>query len=54
MFAFNLAIEALAQMIRSSELKGFKCASREYRVIVSLFADDTTVYLSEKYEYAVY
>lgn len=49
---FNLAIEPLAQMIRKSELKGFKCVGREYRVIVSLFADDTTVYLSEKDKYS--
>jgi hypothetical protein len=44
---FNLAIEPLAQMIRASELEGFKCSGLEYRVIVSLFEDDTTVYLSK-------
>jgi hypothetical protein len=39
-------------MIRASELKGFKFHGLEYRVIVSLFADDTTAYLSEKDKYS--
>ena len=47
---FNLAIEPLASMIRNSpELNGLTIQKTEntvQRIIVSLFADDTTVYLS--------
>ena len=45
---FNIAIEPLAEMIHQSNLEGFKVSQLEKRTIVSLFADDTTVYLSEK------
>ena len=45
---FDIAIEPLAEMIRQSNLEGFKVGELEKRTIVSLFADDTTVYLSEK------
>lgn len=49
---FNLAIEPLSQMIQSSpDLEGImiRLPNREpRRLIVSLFADDTTVYLSDK------
>lgn len=43
---FNIAIEPLTEMIRRSNLVGFQVDQLE-RTIVSLFADDTTVYLSE-------
>ena len=43
---FNIAIESLASMLRESTLKGFKIDGHD-RIIASLFADDTTVYLSE-------
>ncbi|PPQ87136.1 hypothetical protein CVT26_008305, partial [Gymnopilus dilepis] len=43
---FNLAIESLAAMLRASELRGFQTSGEEERLITSLFADDTTVYLS--------
>jgi len=43
---FNIAIEPLAEMIRRSNLVGFQVDQLE-RTIVSLFADDITVYLSE-------
>jgi hypothetical protein len=39
-------------MIRSSELKGFPCPNREDRIIAALFADDTTVCLSEEDNFA--
>jgi hypothetical protein len=45
---FNLAIEPLAQMIRASDLKGYKCPGRMDRIIAALFADDTTVCLSKE------
>ena len=44
---FDIAIEPLAEMIQQSNLEGFK-AGQLQQTIVSLFADDTTVYLSEK------
>ncbi|KAF9497964.1 hypothetical protein BDN71DRAFT_1386540, partial [Pleurotus eryngii] len=34
-------------MIRESHIQGFNIAGMENRLIVKLFADDTTVYLSE-------
>ena len=43
---FDIAIEPLAESIRKSDLIGFKTDSLN-RTIVSLFSDDTTVYLSE-------
>ena len=44
---FDLAIEPLACMIRNSEdLRGLSIPGIERRIIVNLFADDTTVYLS--------
>lgn len=43
---FDLAIEPLACMIRQSELKGFAIPGLPDRILVSLFADDTTAYLS--------
>jgi exonuclease III len=43
---FNLAIEPLACAIRQSNLKGLKVPGQDKRLIVKLFADDTTVYLS--------
>jgi hypothetical protein len=48
---FNIAIEPLANMIRNSELTGFRCLGREDRIITALFADNTTVCLSETDKY---
>jgi len=49
---FNLAIEPLANMIRHSEkLQGLETqtANKEIdRLIISLFADDTTVFLNKE------
>jgi endonuclease/exonuclease/phosphatase family metal-dependent hydrolase len=46
---YNFAIEPLADAIRQSNLKGIKIMTEDIdRLIVSLFADDTLVYLSEK------
>ena len=44
---FDISIEPLAETIRKSDLTGFKTNNLN-RTIVSLFTDDTTVYLSEK------
>ncbi|KAJ3510790.1 hypothetical protein NMY22_g15863 [Coprinellus aureogranulatus] len=44
---FNIAIESLANLLRKSPLKGFSLPEQAERLIVSLFADDTTIYLSE-------
>ena len=45
---FNLAIEPLACVIRKSELKGIKIPETHQDLVVSLFADDTTIYLSSR------
>jgi exonuclease III/ribonuclease HI len=50
---FDLAIEPLAEMLRQSELKGFQVPGMEYHVVVTMFADDTTVYLTERDDYTV-
>lgn len=42
---FDLAIEPLACMIRISDLNGYKIDGLMQKVIVSMFADDTTVFL---------
>ena len=44
---FNLAIEPLACMLRKSELIGIEIPGLRDRLIATLFADDTTVYLSD-------
>ena len=44
---FNLAIESLASMLRSSDLQGLQIEGDMEQLITTLFADDTTVYLSE-------
>ncbi|PPQ77059.1 hypothetical protein CVT24_009763 [Panaeolus cyanescens] len=49
---FNIAIESLAETLRDSPLKGIRVGDNE-RIIASLFADDTTVYLSEDDEAAL-
>lgn len=43
---FNTAIESLAQMLRDSNLQGYEIPTKNNRLIASLFADDTTAYLS--------
>ena len=45
---YNFAIEPLAEAIRKSKLKGIKINEKVKRLIVSLFADDTLIYLAEK------
>jgi exonuclease III len=45
---FNLAIEPLACAIRQSALKGIPIPGQERRLIVKLFADDTTVYMNSE------
>ena len=44
---YNFAIEPLAEAIRKSKLEGIKINEKVNRLIVSLFADDTLVYLKE-------
>ncbi|EIW80719.1 hypothetical protein CONPUDRAFT_57272, partial [Coniophora puteana RWD-64-598 SS2] len=45
---FNVAIEPLAALLRQSELRGYDVPDMAERVIVSMFADDTTVYLRKE------
>jgi len=42
---YNLAIEPLIENIRSSPLKGFNVSEDLTRVLVKVYADDTTVYI---------
>ena len=44
---YNIAIEPLAQALRKSTLKGIEVPGMIDRLIVTLFADDTLVYLQE-------
>ncbi|KAF5376294.1 hypothetical protein D9615_008538 [Tricholomella constricta] len=44
---FDLAIEPLAASLRASDLQGFQIPGIEEKLIANLFADDTTVFLSE-------
>jgi hypothetical protein len=45
---FNLAIELLACLIRNSGLTGVKIPEKDENLVISLFADDTTIYLSSE------
>src|SRR5437667_903449 len=45
---FDLAIEPLAEMLRRSDLEGYRVSGTTKKLITSLFADDTTVYLTAK------
>jgi ribonuclease HI/exonuclease III len=45
---YDIAIEPLANMLRKSKLKGIKVPGTTERILVSLFADDTLVYLRQK------
>jgi hypothetical protein len=44
---FDIAIEPLANMLRLSNLRGFEIPGVEDKLITTLFADDTTVFLSQ-------
>ncbi|KIY48914.1 hypothetical protein FISHEDRAFT_16943, partial [Fistulina hepatica ATCC 64428] len=48
---FDIAIEPLACMIRKSGLSGYEIPEAENKLIVKMFANDMTVYLSEKDDY---
>jgi hypothetical protein len=45
---FNLAIEPLACLIRKGDLKGVSIPGTTKNLVVSLFADDTTIFLSSR------
>ena len=46
---FDLAIEPLACRLRNDPtLKGFASSGQEEKILVSMFADDTTIYLSKE------
>ena len=49
---FDLAIEPLSAMLRQSALKGYQIPGNEEKLIVNLFADDTTAFLSEEDSFA--
>jgi len=44
---FDLAIEPLAASLRASRLRGYEVPGAIERLIATLFADDTTTYLSK-------
>jgi len=44
---YDIAIEPLAESIRKSSLEDFKIQGLEEKVLVSLFTDDTLVYMNE-------
>jgi len=44
---FNLAIEPLAEILRKSDLAGYKTPEIREQAIVLLFADDTQVFLQK-------
>jgi exonuclease III len=49
---FNLAIKPMACMLQKSEnIKGFSIPGMTLQIILSLFADDTTIYLSKSDKY---
>ncbi|EIW58329.1 uncharacterized protein TRAVEDRAFT_100218, partial [Trametes versicolor FP-101664 SS1] len=50
---FDLAIEPLSAMIRNSPLKGMNIPTSGSALKATLFADDTTVYLSEEDDFQV-
>ncbi|KAI0334085.1 hypothetical protein GY45DRAFT_1243648, partial [Cubamyces sp. BRFM 1775] len=50
---FNIAIEPLAAALRSSALRGFSLPGMTEKLVAKLFADDTTVFLSEQDDYSV-
>jgi hypothetical protein len=50
---FNLAIEPLAEALRQSNLKGINIPGTDERLIASLFADNTTVYLAAEDDLAI-
>ncbi|KAL7279519.1 hypothetical protein ACG7TL_007362 [Trametes sanguinea] len=49
---FNLAIEPLSAMIRKSGIKGINIPNTREALKATLFADDTTAYLSENDDFA--
>jgi ribonuclease HI/exonuclease III len=44
---YNIAIEPLFELIRTSGLKGIQISKETFNALVMAYADDTTVYLSE-------
>jgi hypothetical protein len=50
---FDMAIEPLAEMIRKSTLKGFSVPSLSYRIVTTLFADDTVVYMTSEDDFQI-
>ena len=53
MLKIVLVLEPLACLLRASQdLEGFKIPGLKQKLIVSLYADDTTIYLSETDSYS--
>lgn len=50
---FDIAIEPLADALRKSNLIGFQVPGEGRRIIATLFADDTTVYLSKEDDFGL-
>jgi ribonuclease HI len=50
---YNIAIEPLACAVRSSKLKGYKIKNTSVKILISMFADDTLIYMNAKDDYKV-
>ncbi|KAL7277489.1 hypothetical protein ACG7TL_008410 [Trametes sanguinea] len=50
---FDIAIEPLSIMLRGSEIKGLAVPGMAQKIRATLFADDTTVYLSEEDDFSM-
>jgi len=48
---FNIAIESLAALLRASPLAGFNIPGLPDRLLLTLFVDDTTIFLSSNDSY---
>jgi len=50
---YNIAIEPLACTIRASKLKGYKIKYTPIKVLISMFADDTLIYMNANDDYRI-
>jgi len=50
---YNIAIEPLACAIRNSKLKGYKIKNTPIKVLISMFADDTLIYMNAKDDHKI-
>jgi len=50
---YNIAIEPLACAIRESKLKGYKIKNTPIKILISMFADDTLIYMNAKDDHTI-